>query len=194
VTVMSHDPRVLPGDLPVPVDDRAADHLVGLPVPSIALPATNGEDVNVRDASSGRRLVIFAYPRTGRPGVESPTGWDSIPGARGCTPEACSFRDLSEQFAALHVDIYGLSTQDRDYQLEAANRLHLPYALLSDASLRLTEALGLPMFTVDGMTLLRRLTLVITDGRVERVLYPVFPPDRAATDVLVVLQGPPGPR
>lgn len=191
---MSHDPLVLPEDLPVPVDDGASDHLVGRPVPSIALPATNGEDVNLHDASRGRRLVIFAYPRTGQPGVRSPTGWDSIPGARGCTPEACSFRDLSEQFAALHVDVYGLSTQDSDYQLEAANRLHLPYALLSDAHLRFTAALGLPTFTVDCMTLLRRLTLVITDGRVEHVLYPVFPPDGAAIDVLDVLQGPPGSR
>ncbi|MBA3293029.1 MAG: peroxiredoxin [Geodermatophilaceae bacterium] len=191
---MSHDPGVLPEDLPVPVDDGAADHLLGLPIPSIALPATNGERVNLHGASRGRRLVIFAYPRTGRPGVESPSGWDSIPGARGCTPEACSFRDLSEQFAVQHVDIYGLSTQDSDYQLEAANRLHLPYVLLSDGNLRLTEALGLPTFSVDSMTLLRRLTLVITDERVEHVLYPVFPPDRAAADVLDVLQGPTGSR
>lgn len=191
---MSHDPGVFPEDLPVPVDDGAADHLVGLAVPSIALPATNGEDVNLRDASSGCRLVIFAYPRTGRPGVESPTGWDSIPGARGCTPEACSFRDLSEQFAALHVGIYGLSTQHRDYQFEAATRLHLPYSLLSDANFRLTEALRLPTFTVDNDRLLRRLTLVITNERVERVFYPVFPPDRAAADVLNFLQGPPGVR
>ncbi len=192
--VMSHHLGVLPDDLPVPNDDGAADHLVGLPIPSIALAATNGENVDLHDASRRRRLVVFAYPRTGRPDVDLPIGWDLIPGARGCTPEACSFRDLSERFGAQHVSIYGLSTQDTDYQLEAANRLQLPYPLLSDASLRLTEALRLPTFTVDNMTLLRRLTLVITNERIEHVLYPVFPPDRAAADVLDVLQDLPGPR
>lgn len=120
--------------------------------------------------------------------MEPPTDWDTIPGARGCTPEACSFRDLSEQFAALDTEVYGLSTQDADYQLEAATRLHLPYALLSDAELLFTAALQLPTLTVDGMTLLRRLTAVIKDGRVEQVIYPVFPPDQAATDVLAVLR------
>jgi peroxiredoxin len=184
---MSHDPAVLPEGLPVPVDDGGADHLVGLSVPAIALPATSGGSVNLHDRGRGRGLVVFAYPRTGRPGVEPPTDWDTIPGARGCTPQACSFRDLSEQFAALDTDVYGLSTQDADYQLEAATRLHLPYALLSDAELRFTAALRLPTLTVDGMTLLRRLTLVIKDGRIEHVIYPVFPPDRAATDVLAVL-------
>jgi len=185
---MSHDPTVLPEDLAVPVDDGAADHLVGLSVPAVALPATSGGSVDLHDRGHSRRLVVFAYPRTGRPGVEPPADWDTIPGARGCTPEACSFRDLSEQFAALDTDVYGLSTQDADYQLEAATRLHLPYALLSDAKLRFTAALRLPTLTVDGMTLLRRLTLVIKDGCVEHVLYPVFPPDQAATDVLAILR------
>jgi len=184
---MSHDPAVFPEDLPIPVDDGAADHLVGLSVPAIALPATIGGSVNLGDRGRAKRLVVFAYPRTGRPGVPLPTAWDTIPGARGCTPEACSFRDLSEQFAALDTDIFGLSTQDPDYQLEAATRLHLRYALLSDAELRLTAALRLPTLSVDGMTLLRRLTLIIDDGRVEHVIYPVFPPDGAATDVLAVL-------
>jgi len=184
---MSHDPAVLPADLPVPVDDGAARHLVGLSVPKLALPATTGGSVDLHDSSRDRRLVVFAYPRTGRPGVEPPTDWDSIPGARGCTPEACSFRDLSEQFAALHTDVFGLSTQETAYQHEAATRLHLPYALLSDADLSLTTALKLPTLTVDGMTLLRRLTMVIKDSRIEHVLYPVFPPDRAADDVLTAL-------
>lgn len=185
---MSHDPAVLPENLPVPVDDGAADHLVGMSVPYLALPATRGGRVSLHDRSRRRRLVVFAYPRTGRPGMPDPTDWDTIPGARGCTPEACSFRDLSEQFVALHTEVYGLSTQDTEYQLEAATRLHLPYALLSDADLRLTAALRLPTLTVDDTTLLRRLTLVVQGGCVEHVVYPVFPPDRAATDVLALLR------
>jgi peroxiredoxin len=184
---MSDDPAVLAENLPVPVDDGAADHLVGLALPDIALPATNGESVNLQDRGRDRRLVVFAYPRTGRPGLDNPPSWDTIPGASGCTPEACSFRDLSQEFAALETDVYGLSTQDTDYQLEAATRLHLRYALLSDAQLHFTAALRLPTFTVEGTTLLRRLTMVIRNGSVEHVIYPVFPPDRAAADALAVL-------
>lgn len=186
--VMSHDPAVLPADLPLPVDDGAARHLIGLSVPAVALPTTGGGSVDLHDRSRDRRLVVFAYPRTGRPGIEPPTGWDTIPGARGCTPEACSFRDLSEQFTALHTDVYGLSTQETAYQQEAVNRLGLPYALLSDADLRLATTLRLPTFTVDGMTLLRRLTMVIEGGLIQQVLYPVFPADRAADDVLAALR------
>jgi peroxiredoxin len=182
-----HDPMVLPADLPVPIDDGAADHLRGTSVPDLSLPATSGGEVNLHSRSLDVRLVVFAYPRTGRPGVELPTGWDAIPGARGCTPEACGFRDLSEQFAALGAELFGLSTQDTAYQQEAADRLRLPYDLLSDVDLRLTRALHLPTFMVDEMTLLRRLTLVIHDGRVQHVQYPVFPPDRAAGDALTWL-------
>lgn len=127
------------------------------------------------------------YPRTGRPGIDPPTGWDDIPGARGCTPEACSFRDLTDLFTAVGAQVLGLSTQDPDYQLEAATRLQLPYPLLSDADLQLTTALRLPTFTVDGMTLLRRLTMIVRDGVVERVRYPVFPPDQAAANALEAL-------
>lgn len=184
---MSHDPAVLPTDLPAPVDDGAASHLVGLPVPTLALRATNGSSVDLYDSSQDRRLVVFAYPRTGRPGLKLPTDWDAIPGARGCTPEACSFRDLSDQFANLETDVYGLSTQDTAYQHETVTRLHLPYALLSDVDLRFTAALHLPTFTVDGMTLLRRLTMIIEGGHIQHVLYPVFPPDRAADAVLAVM-------
>lgn len=187
---MSHDPAALPADLPVPVDDGAARHLVGLPLPPVPLPASIGESVDLHHISHDRRVVVFAYPRTGRPGVEPPTDWDTIPGARGCTPEACSFRDLAEQFNEMRTDIYGLSTQDTAYQYEAATRLHLPYALLSDADLHLTNALQLPTFTVDGMTLLRRLTMIIEGSRITNVLYPVFPPDRAAVDVLAALRRP----
>jgi peroxiredoxin len=186
---MSHDPSALPAGLPAPVDDGAADLLPGRVLPDTALPATTGGRVDLRRHGAGRRLVVFAYPRTGRPGVDPPTGWDEIPGARGCTPEACAFRDLAAQFASLHVEVFGLSSQDPDYQLEAATRLHLPYALLSDADLAFSQALGLPTFEVDGTTLLRRLTMIVRDGVVEQVLYPVFPPDRAADEALAALRG-----
>lgn len=184
---MAHDPMVLPDSLPHPVDDGAADYLLHMPVPALTLPSTDGGTTDLSEHSQGRRLVVFAYPRTGRPGLDPPDGWDSIPGARGCTPEACAFRDLSAQFAAIGAEIFGLSTQDTDYQREAVSRLRLPYPLLSDAGLKLADALRLPTFSVAGMTLLQRLTFVIRDGRIEHALYPVFPTDRAAADVLAVL-------
>jgi peroxiredoxin len=184
---MSHDPSMLPAHLPAPVDDGAARHLAGLPVPRVPLPGTNGESVDLNERSQGRRLVVFVYPKTGRTGVQPPAHWDEIPGARGCTPEACSFRDLFERFALLHTDVYGLSAQDTAYQQEAASRLQLPYVLLSDADHRLAAALHLPTFTAGGETLLRRLTVVIDGGCIQHVLYPVFPPERAAHDVLTVL-------
>lgn len=171
----------LPDDLPVPQDDGTTDHLPGTTLPAIALAATDGTSVRL-DRLTGR-TVVFAYPRTGRPGQEPPggeAGWNAIPGARGCTPEACSFRDERARFAALSVGVYGLSTQDTDYQREAVERLHLPYQLLSDAALELTRTLELPTFEVEGLTLIRRLTLFLADGRIEGVQYPVFPPDRAA--------------
>jgi peroxiredoxin len=181
-------PTDLPDDLPVPEDDGAADHLPGLELPRLGLPATDGSTVDLAEVSTRRRVVVFAYPRTGRPG-EAPLvpDWDDIPGARGCTPEACGFRDLAAEFTARGVDIYGLSTQDTDYQREAVARLALPYLLLSDAALELTDALRLPTFEAAGITLLRRLTMILSDGRVESVLYPVFPPDGAAEDALARL-------
>jgi peroxiredoxin len=175
------DPMELPADLPVPEDDGAADHLRGTPLPPIALTATDGEVVRLDELPG--RSVVFAYPRTGRPGEEPPSGeegWNAIPGARGCTPEACSFRDEAARFAALGVRVFGLSTQDTEYQREAVERLHLPYPLLSDEALELTRALDLPTFEVEGMTLIRRLTLIVVEGRIEDVVYPVFPPDRGA--------------
>jgi peroxiredoxin len=184
---MSHDPTVLPEDLPRPEDDGAAAHLSGMWVPSVALAATGGRLVDVSRRSEDSAVVLFVYPRTGRPGVAPPPGWDSIPGARGCTPEACAFRDLAAEFQPRRAVIYGLSTQDPQDQQEAATRLLLPYPLLSDTRLELASALRLPTFTVEGMTLLRRLTLVIRDRRVRHVLYPVFPPDQAAFEVLAVL-------
>jgi peroxiredoxin len=177
----SHDPRVLPPDLPVPEDDGAAAHLPGLSLPSLALPATSGEAVDLSVLPG--LVVVFAYPRTGRPGVESPGGedsWNAIPGARGCTPELCGIRDDHAVLLGLGADVFGLSTQDTPYQREAAERLGLTYPLLSDESLELTRALRLPTFETDGLTLLRRLTLIVRDGAVEDVIYPVFPPDEAA--------------
>jgi peroxiredoxin len=172
----------LPADLPVPVDDGGAAHLAGAPLPDIALPATSGEAVSL--ATLKGRTIVFAYPRTGEPNKPNPDGWDAIPGARGCTPQACSFRDLHAELTGLGAaQIFGLSTQDTAYQSEAAERLHLPFPLLSDAELALTRALDLPTFETSGMTLLKRLTLVIDDGRVTHVFYPVFPPDRSAADV-----------
>lgn len=180
---MMHDPNTLPDDLPVPQDDGAADHLTGLAVPSVALPATDGTMVDL-SALRGR-TVVYAYPRTGRPGQALPTGWDSIPGARGCTPQSCAFRDHFADLTARGVaNLFGLSTQDTGYQREAAERLHLPFRLLSDAVFRFTDALRLPTFEVDGMRLIRRLTLVIDDGVIATAFYPVFPPDRSAAVVL----------
>jgi peroxiredoxin len=172
--------------IPEPIDDGAARHLIGTRIPSFALPATDGTTVDL--SSLPGRVVVYAYPRTGTPGVENPDGWDLIPGARGCTPQSCSFRDHFAELKALGVNrLFGLSTQDTAYQREAADRLHLPFPILSDEHLRLTGAMRLPTFETSGMTLLKRLTLVINDGRIEHVFYPVFPPDRNASEVLAWL-------
>ena len=182
-----HNPLELPDDLPVPVDDGAADHLTGLALPDIALAATDGSRVNLSRLSG--RTVVYIYPRTGRPGQAMPTGWNGIPGARGCTPQSCSFRDHFDELRALGVrQLYGLSTQDSDYQREAVERLHLPFAILSDADFALQRALRLPTFTVDGMTLIKRMALVIDDGVIAKVFYPVFPPDRSAAEEAAWLQ------
>ena len=187
-----HDPTVLPPDLPAPQDDGAARHLPGTPVPDVSLMATDGTPVNLSRLKG--RIVVYAYPRTGRPGQPLPDGWDAIPGARGCTPQSCGFRDhFAEMKHAGADELFGLSTQEPDYQREAAERLHLPFRLLSDAGLELTRALNLPTFTVDGMTLLKRLTLVIDQGVIRFVFYPVFPPDKNAETVLAWLRRPHSP-
>src|SRR5215470_5100639 len=179
----THDPNVLPPDLPVPVDDGAARHLVGMRLPSLALQATDGTQVDL--AKLGGRTVVYVYPRTGRPGVALPEGWDAIPGARGCTPQSCSFRDHFSELKALGVaNLFGLSTQDSDYQREAVDRLHLPFAILSDAGLQLARALSLPTFEVAGVTLLKRMVLVIDDGVIAKAFYPIFPPDESAAVVV----------
>ena len=176
--------------IPAPVDDGAARHLTGMRVPSIPLPATDGTTVDL--ARLRGRTVVYIYPRTGRPGVSNPEGWDLIPGARGCTPQTCAFRDHFAELKALGIEhLFGLSTQDSSYQREAADRLHLPFAILSDENFKLTQALHLPTFETHGMTLLKRLTLIINDGIIERVFYPVFPPDENVNEVLAWLRANP---
>ena len=172
--------------IPRPVDDGAASHLVGMRMPSTPLAATDGTLVDLSLLPG--LVVVYAYPRTGKPGIDNPPGWDLIPGARGCSPQSCAFRDHFAELKALGVDrLFGLSTQGTSYQREAAERLHLPFPLLSDEGLRLTAALRLPTFETSGMTLLKRFTLVIRDARIEHVFYPVFPPDRNASDVIAWL-------
>ena len=173
--------------LPVPVDDGAARHLPGRAIPEVTLPATEGSAVSL--GSLGGRTVVYSYPLTGRPGAPLPEGWDEIPGARGCTPQNCAFRDHHAELLAAGADrVFGLSTQDPSYQREAAERLHLPFPLLSDAALRLTTALRLPVMLVDGATLLKRMAPIIDDGVITHVFYPVFPPDRNAPEVLAWLR------
>jgi peroxiredoxin len=185
------DLNALPDDLPVPVDDGAADHLPGAALPALALVATSGELVELHRLGPGRS-VLYLYPLTGRPGVELPGGWDDIPGARGCTTEACDFRDHHADLAAAGAArVYGLSAQDSAYQREVVDRLHLPFAMLADPDLALAGALALPTFTADGRQLYRRLTLVAQDGRIELVFYPVFPPDEHAREVLAWLRAHP---
>lgn len=169
--------------LPRPEDDGAAAHLAGTRIAAVPLAATDGATVDL-SALPGL-TVVYAYPMTGRPDVSLPDGWDAIPGARGCTPQSCAFRDHHAELRDLGVDhLFGLSTQTTEYQREAAERLHLPFALLSDANLAFAHAMRLPTFEADGLTLLKRLTLVLRYGTVEKVFYPVFPPDRSAADVI----------
>jgi peroxiredoxin (alkyl hydroperoxide reductase subunit C) len=174
--------------IPPPVEDGGAAHLVGMRVPSISLIATDDTSVNL-SALAGRS-VVFAYPRTGEPGkISLVDNWDMIPGARGCTPQTCSFRDLfAELKAAGAAHVFGLSTQSNEYQTEMASRLHLPFPVLSDEKLELTRALNLPTMEVAGLTLIKRLALIIDDARITHVFYPVFPPDRNAGDVLAWLK------
>jgi len=183
----AHDPTFLPPNIPVPRDDGAARHLAAMTLPDIALAATNGPAVNLSKLRG--RAVVYVYPRTGVPGVDAPPGWDDIPGARGCTPQSCGFRDHFAELKALGVaHVFGLSTQDTGYQREAAERLHLPFPILSDAELKLTRALNLPTFTTSGMTLLKRMALVIDGGRIVKAFYPVFPPDKNAAEVIAWLR------
>jgi len=178
-----HDPYVLPEGLPVPVDDGAADHLTGSAVPDLVLPSSRGA-VNLRDFE-----VIYVYPRSGRPGRDLLPGWDDIPGARGCTPQSCAFRDHSVELAALGARVAGLSAQTLDDQMEFAQRNQMPFPVISDEWLELARDPGLPTFEVEGLTLYKRLALIAEQGRIVKVFYPVFPPDRNAQDVVDWLKG-----
>ena len=177
----------LPSDLPVPEDDGAADGLGGRELPDLELEATNGERVSLRDAASGT-LVLYVYPATGVPGRPLPDGWDEIPGARGCTPENCSFRDHARELGELNARVHGLSAQSLEEQREFAERERMPYALLNDTRLSLARELDLPTFEVEGRELYKRLTLIAREGRIEKVFYPVFPPDEHVGDVLDALR------
>ena len=181
-----HDPTKLPRHLPVPQDDGATRHLPGTRLPDIALAATDGRQILLSRGAG--RAIVYIYPRTGEPGVPPLDGWDAIPGARGCTPQSCAFRDHFGALKAAGVAaVYGLSTQDTAYQREAVERLHLPFPILSDSALALTSALRLPTFVAAGMTLLKRQTWVVDDGVITKVFYPVFPPDKNAEEVLAWL-------
>jgi peroxiredoxin len=177
----------LPPNLPVPEDDGAANHLPGTALPSLALPSTQGHQLDLARLGEGL-LVAYVYPRTGVPGTPLPAGWDDIPGARGCTPQSCAYRDALAEFGLLGATVVGISAQSPAEQVEFATREHIPFPLLSDEGLRLAAALRLPTFEVEGPTLYKRLTLVAEAGRIVKVFYPVFPPDRDATAVLAWLR------
>lgn len=178
----------LPDDLPVPTDDGACNHLPGKDLPGLSLRSTAGRQVRL-DQASQQRTVFFFYPRTGRPGETIPASWDAIPGARGCTPHSCGYRDSFDEFRKRGVAVYGVSSQDTEYQRELVRRTNLPYEILSDEQFRLTDALRLPTFVFEGVRLIKRLAFVANQGRIEKVFYPVFPPDQNAEVVLKWLRG-----
>lgn len=176
------DPYALPEGLPIPSDDGGCNHLYGLKLPEVRLPSTMGSIID--PSTLGGMVVIYCYPRTGKPGAQLPEGWDDIPGARGCTPQACTFRDLNAEFNVCGAQLFGMSTQTTEDQQECATRLHLPFPLLSDDRLQFTNALKLPTHEVHGMTLIKRLTLVVHEGIIRKVFYPIFPPTLNAQEVL----------
>jgi peroxiredoxin len=180
---MGTDYNRLPANLPVPEDDGAADLLAGMALPALRLPSSLGGTVDLAEVDGGC-LVAYVYPRTGTPGEPSPAGWDDIPGARGCTPQSCAYRDSLAEFSSLGAAVVGISAQSPEEQREFAEREHIPFPLLSDSSLQLAGELRLPTFEADGMTLYKRLTLAAEEGKIVKVFYPVFPPDRNAAEVL----------
>ena len=165
----------LPPDLPVPQDDGSTNHLKGMKLPNVSLIATNGKTINLGDIKG--KLVIYCYPMTGQPNVALPDGWDQIPGARGCTPQSCSFRDHYQELQALGAELVGLSVQTTEYQKEMADRLHLPFPVVSDVNYQFQKALNMPTFATSGMILLKRVTLIANHGVIEAVHYPIFPSD-----------------
>jgi peroxiredoxin len=179
----------LPPDLPVPTDDGAADHLIGMCMPDVSLRETTGRTRDMPTLED--RVVIYCYPMTGQPGVAMPEGWDEIPGARGCTPQSCAFGDHHQELRDLGAEVFGLSTQTTEYQRQMAERLHLPFPVLSDSDYQFTDALRLPTFEVEGKRLLKRLTLIVTRGVIENVNYPVFPPDQDPDNVIAWLHANP---
>lgn len=183
---MAFDPYALPPDLPAPVDDGGADQLPGSAIPAVRLDSSQGP-VDLAELAA-ERLVLYVYPRTGTPGVDPPEGWDAYPGARGCTPQSCAFRDHAEELRSLGARVAGLSAQTLSEQEEFAERTHMPYPVLADPQLALRDALGLPTFAIAGMTLYKRLALVAEHGTVVKTFYPVFPPDRNAGDVVAWLR------
>jgi peroxiredoxin len=180
--------QVMPPDLPVPLDDGASDHLLGSSIPPVRLCSTLGGELDLAEAARGL-LVLYIYPRTGRPGEPLPAGWDGIPGARGCTPQSCAFRDHAAELAHHGAATVGVSAQSAADQLEFAGREHIPYPLLSDPELELARALSLPTFEVGELRLYKRLTLIARAGVIERVFYPVFPPQHNASEVLAWFAG-----
>ncbi|MBV8863769.1 MAG: peroxiredoxin [Acidobacteriaceae bacterium] len=180
----------LPSNLPQPVDDGAAKHLVGMALPDVSLLSTADRIVDLSNLNAPR-TVLYCYPMTGVPGKPLPEGWDAIPGARGCTPQTRGFRDHHEEILELNAEVFGLSTQSSEYQREMAGRLNLPFEILSDSQFKLCDELRLPTFEVDGMRLVKRITLIVRDGRIEQVFYPVFPPDESAFQVVHWLENHP---
>jgi peroxiredoxin len=176
----------LPANLPVPLDDGSTNHLKGMKLPKVSLQATNGKRIDLADIKG--RLVIYCYPMTGQPNVALPDGWDQIPGARGCTPQSCSFRDHYQELQALGAEVIGLSVQTTEYQKEMADRLHLPFPVVSDLEYQFQKALNMPIFVTAGMTLLKRVTLIANHGVIEAVHYPIFPSDSDAAWVVSYLK------
>ena len=174
--------ETMPEDLPRPIDDGACDHLIGMKLPDIDLLATDGSVVNL--SAQKRKTVVYCYPMTGKPGIPLPEGWDEIPGARGCTPQSCSFRDHHSELSALDADVFGLSAQDTEYQREMVERLHLPFLVLSDANFKFCELMRLPTFEASGMRLLKRVTMIAENNTIMKVHYPIFPSDSDAPWVI----------
>ncbi len=187
---MPHHFYELPPNLPVPIDDGACSHLTGMEMPPVSLPSSTGRPLDVAEASR-TRAIFYLYPKTGRPGIASPEHWDEIPGARGCTPQSIGFRGLYPEFRRRGFAVYGVSAQSAEDQVEFAQRMGIPFELLSDARFELTSALRLPTFTAGGRRFLKRLTLVVAERCIRRVFYPVFPPTENATDVLAYLDRTP---